>query len=174
MKHGGWLVGVVLVGVGVTAANRGCLQRAAPDEKLADSLAATCRIMHDNLDTPKRGVDQLGRYFLQHGGEITGAFGDMLVAIESIKDDKAHDARALLASDRIRAVSRPCETDWFEFNDAVMADPEAAAALDRGLGRLVRTLQILIEGSLGQRVGADLRALPGQLDHALDAWTTRR
>jgi hypothetical protein len=170
-----WLVGAVVLGIGVMAANRGCLHRKAPDEKLAEHLAQTCRIAHDNVETPKRGVDELGRYLATHTGEVMRDFGELLEAIETIRDDRAHDERAQVAADRLRAVTRPCEQDWLDFNEAVMGDPEAAATLDRGLGRLVRTLQILIEGSPGQHlVPVDLRALPGELDQAIDNLTMRR
>jgi hypothetical protein len=176
MTYRKWLVGAVVLGVGVTAANRGCLHRKAPDEKLADHLAQTCRIARDNVDTPKRGVDELGRYLAKHTGEVMGDFGDLLTTIETIRDDREHDERALLASDRLREVTRPCRQTWLDFNDAVMADPDAAASLDRSVGRLARTLQILIDGSLGQQVATpmDLRTLPGEIDRALDTLTTRR
>src|SRR5580704_4801266 len=118
MTYRKWLVGAVVLGVGVTAANRGCLHRKAPDEKLADHLAQTCRIARDNVDTPKRGVDELGRYLAKHTGEVMGDFGDLLTTIETIRDDREHDERALLASDRLREVTRPCRQTWLDFNDA--------------------------------------------------------
>lgn len=155
MKSKGWMVSTVLV-VGSVLALRGCLSKRAPDENLAGHFEAMCEIARDHTSSPVRGVRALGGYFGEHTEAMLGAFGATLATIERIADDRDHDARAEKARERIRAPFAACEEDWLHFFEAVDANPEAAALLDRGLDRLGRTLEILF----GEALRLDRKSLP--------------
>lgn len=160
MRTKAWLA-VALV-VGGVAYGR-CFTRpggAAPDEKLASELGEICDIARKNVDTPERGVRGLGRYLATHN--LVGDLGSMITMIERIDDDRAHDARARLARQRLVAPLRACEQDWMEFAEAVEDDPEARALVDRFGARLNRTLEILFGGD-----PLDLRRLPARLERLL-------
>jgi hypothetical protein len=145
------------LGMGIRSQS-GCDSGPAPDQQLAEHLDEICNIGRANIETPTKGVKKLGRYFAKNLGNITGAFGNTIAAIERIPSDDKHDARARLARDRIHAPVIMCAGDWNRFAEAVMGDPEAAAMVERAGNRLSRTLDIL----LGKRV-FNLRELPTRL-----------
>ncbi len=169
MKLRGWLAAALVIGGGLVFANRGCLNQKAPDEKLADHFASLCDIARANVDSPQPGVHELGRYLIAHTGDMMGELGDTVTTIERISDDGDHDARARLAHDRLAAPLQACENDWLEFAEAVTNDPGASESLDRGAGRLLRTLEILIDGKAGDAGAADVRRLPAELERVLDS-----
>lgn len=165
MKARGWLVTVAVVGVAVTTVRGGCFRSTtkAPDERLAGNFVDLCEIARANVETPERGVKKLGRYLGKHADDMLGAFGATLSQIERIDDDEKHDARARLARERIQAPLRACERDWERFGRAVERDPAANAALQRGVDRLGRTLEIIFSSANGDR-RLELRDLPHQLE----------
>ena len=116
----------------------------APDERLAANLRALCAIAEDGIDDPDEGVTRLMRYHGDHGPAMLQAFGELLVTIERIDDDAAHDRRARIARDRLHAPMIACQRTWQEFGEAVEADPVASKKLQRGVDRLGRTLGILL------------------------------
>lgn len=140
----------------------GCLNKPAPDQKLAGQLDDLCDIARDGADKPVDGVKALGKYMARHGGDLLENFGDTIALIERIPDDDAHDERARMARDRIHAPLRACERDWQRFGQAIERDPEAAALMERAMMRLNRTLEIL----MGKRVSVD--GLPQQLERLVD------
>ena len=71
--------------------------------------------------------------------------------------------RARLARDRIRKPLRACERDWIRFGNAVEANPEATALVERFSLRLNRTIEIIFSGAK-----LDLIEMPAQLSRALD------
>jgi hypothetical protein len=162
MKARSWIVGVLLIGV-LLFAMRGCLNQPAPDQRLAEHFEALCDIARDNVKTPERGVRKLGGYLGKHLGEIFGDFGSTIATIEKIKDDEAHDERARVARDRIRAPWRACQNEWMQFSEAVKADPAASALMQQTADRLNRTIEILISSK-----HLDLLDLPNELQHAFD------
>jgi len=154
-----------LVAGGVVFAVRaagGCLNKPAPDQRLAGQLDDLCEIARDHVDRPEPGVRELGRYLGRHAGELLGNFGDTIALIERIPDDDAHDERARIARDRSQRPLRACQLDWIRFAQAVEADPAASALLERAVVRLNRTLEIVLGGNRWT-----LRGLPGQLERAL-------
>lgn len=57
-------------------------------------------IARGNIDTPLRGLKKLGQYLGEHTGQMLGAWGATLAAIERTPDDLEHDDRARVARDR--------------------------------------------------------------------------
>ncbi len=157
MKLRRWLV-VLALAVGVLAMYRGCVSRPDPDEELVRHFGKLCTIARDNVDTPRDGVRHLGRYLGNHLDDILGAWGGTIGMIEMIPDDAKHDARAQLVHDRLVASARSCRADWQRFGDAVEADEEAVAMIQRANKRLGRTLEIIFSDHL-----ADLPARLEQL-----------
>lgn len=164
MTKKAWVGGAV-VAAGMVFAMRGCLNETtkAPDERLAKRFDELCEIARDNVQSPVRGVRKLGRYMAKHTGELLGDFGSTIAAIERIPDDARHDDRARLARDRLRKPLRACERDWARFGEAIEANPEASAMMERFSVRLNRTFEILFSG-----MAFDLKSLPMQIDAALD------
>jgi len=162
MRAKSWIVTLVVVG-GVGMGIRGCdVSSREPDQKLAAHLEDMCEIARTNIETPERGIKKLGVYLGGNLGDITGAFGNTIAAIERISDDAKHDARARLARDRIHGPLIVCEGDWLRFGEAVEANPKAARMVERAAKRLERTFDILF----GKR-SFTLRELPVQLRQSL-------
>ena len=140
------LVAVVVVG-GLAVRGGACTAcksvRHDPDEKLAQHLRNLCEVAEDGAIEPRTGVRKLMRYYGDHGPDMLHAFGATLVTIERVHNDDAHDARARVARDRIQKPLIECAETWEKFAQAVEADPEASATLERGVARLSRTLEIL-------------------------------
>ena len=162
MKLRSWVIGALIIAALVFGV-RACVGKAAPDEKLAGHIEDMCDIARSNVKTPERGVRTIGRFLAKHLGDIFGEFGDTITTIELVADDDAHDARAHLAHDRLAAPLRACENDWFEFFEAVEADPEASELMSYTAERLDRTLGILLSGEQ-----LDLKRLPHLLERSLD------
>jgi hypothetical protein len=146
MRTTPWLAVAALAAAGVLATARGC-HDAAPDEQLARRLTRLCDVARDHVATPAAGVRRLGRYLGSAGPEMLEELGQTLAAIERIEDDHAHDERAELARDRLRAPLLACRADWERFADAVADDPEATRLVSAQLDRLARTLQIIVGAS---------------------------
>jgi hypothetical protein len=146
MKLKGWLLSAVIVGGVGYGIRGGCVNSTAPDEELADHFEELCEIAGDNIDTPKKGVKKLGKYFARHLDDMLSDFGSTIVAIETIKDDDKHDARAYLAKERMQKPWIACYRDWQQFWTAVDEDPEASAIANRTIERLGRTLEIIFSG----------------------------
>jgi hypothetical protein len=152
----------VASGVAVLAM-RGCLsKKPAPDERLADRLEALCSIARANIDSPERGVRELGSYLDDHLGHVMGELGETIAAIERIPDDREHDDRARLARDRLSRRGDPCEADWERFANAVANDPAASKLVDRAVARFSRTIDIIFKGR-----HVDLAHFPDELVRAL-------
>ena len=115
----------------------------APDERLVGHFDAICMIAERNIDTPHRGVQKIFHFLGGHAPDMLKQFGDLLVEIERIDNDREHDKRARLAQRRFRKHAKRCGPVMERFAEAVEADPEASALLERGVGRLGRTLEII-------------------------------
>jgi hypothetical protein len=161
MNKKGWIVGALIAG-GTVYGMRGCLSSPAPDAKLATHISEMCRIAKDNVESPEKGVRQLGRFYARNAGDMLEEFGDAIVMIEKISDDAKHDARARVMRDRLHEAALGCEPHWTHFWQAVQEDPEAAELAQHSAERLSRTFDIL----LGKNY--DLRTLPQQLTGALE------
>jgi len=155
MKATSWLAIAAIVG-GVAYTAKGCLNRPAPDQKLAGQIEDLCEIARTGAEKPVAGVKKLGRFFVQYGGDFAKNAVDMIALIERIPDDDAHDERAMLARDRLHAVG--CKDDWERFNRAIDGDPEAMALIQDAMVRLNSTLEII----LGPRLR--LRDLPARIE----------
>jgi hypothetical protein len=157
MKAKGWItMAIVAGGVGFAVkTTAGCLNRPAPDQKLAGQFEDLCDIARAGAEEPVAGVKALGKYVVLHGGDLTKNLVDTIALIERIPDDEAHDERAFVARDRLMAAA--CPEDWMRFDDAIDGSPEAIELLNRAGERLTRTLEII----LGP--GAKLRDLPQTL-----------
>ena len=155
MKTASWLAIAAIAG-GVAYTAKGCLNRPAPDQKLAGQLEDLCEIARKGAEKPVAGVKKLGRYVIQHGGDLAKNAVDMIALIERIPDDDAHDERAMLARDRLQAVS--CKDDWERFNRAIDGDQEAMELIQDAMVRLNSTLEII----LGPRMR--LRDLPARIE----------
>lgn len=136
------LVIVVIAAVGtfwLTARDR----PPTPDERIVAHTRALCGIAEDGIAAPRDGVARLFRYHGDHGPAMARDWAELLVLIERIDDDRAHDRRAREAARRIHAPMRRCEPIFERFARAVEGDPAASALLERGMTRLGRTLEIL-------------------------------
>ncbi len=160
-----WFV-VALVAGGAAFAVKttaGCLNKPAPDQRLAGRFEDLCAIARDGADKPEAGVRAVGKYMGKHAGDLLGDFGDTIALIERVADDDAHDERARMARERIYKPLATCHRDWERFGQAVEGDLAAKAIVDKAMIRLNRTLEILFGNG-----GWTLRDLPGQLERALD------
>jgi hypothetical protein len=121
----------------------------APDEKLAGHFSGICKIAKTNAKTPVKGVKSLFHFLGHHSASMMKEFGDTLVVIERIDDEKAHDDRARKAGKRIRKPLIKCESDLQRFFAAVESNSEASRLMERGSERLGRTLELMFgpEGS---------------------------
>jgi len=164
--HRGWWWKVIVIVVFGLVLARGWAcgaGRRGPDERLAQHFERLCKIAERGVDHPKDGVHRFMRYLGDHSPDMLADFAATLVLIERIDDDAAHDRRARTARDRMRAPLRACERTWEDFSDAVEDDPEAAAAFERGVNRLGRTLEIVL-GDSDRGMPIDPRALLRRLD----------
>lgn len=162
-KFRGVVLGALIVG-GSIFAMKGCLSKQAPDRKVGESFDKVCAIAKKNIDTPERGVRELGRYFSAHLGELTGAWGDTIAMIESIPDDARHDKRAREARETMFEPLRECQTELLEFAQAVSEDERATELMNHAGERLGRTIDIIFGSNVVDGKGhLDIRAL----EHAL-------
>ncbi len=167
MRRSRWLLISAVVAGGLAVRSGSCGSKpAAPDERLASDLAAICEIADRHIEAPQPGVKKLMRYLGDHSPEMLQAWGELLVLIERIDDDRDHDTRAKIAGRRLAAVMVPCERPLAEFGEAVEADPEASRTLQRGIERLNRTLEIILAGGV--------RSLRAQIDQLLATGTVPR
>jgi len=158
-KFRGVVLGALIVG-GSLYAMKGCLSKQSPDRKVGDSFAKVCSIAKKNVETPERGVRELGRYFSAHLGDLTGAWGDTIAMIESIPDDAKHDKRAKEAREAMFAPLRACQSDLVEFAQAVSEDEHASELMNRAGERLGRTIDIIFGDNIVDGKGhIDIRAL---------------
>jgi len=118
----------------------------AADARLAHRYQEICDIAAADADEPQAGVAHLFAYLGDNGPAMLHDAGELLVEIERIPDDAAHDARAREASEVMHAPLVACAADLQRFAAAVEADPEASAAVERGAQRVGRTLKLLIGG----------------------------
>ena len=130
----------------------------APDERLAGHARAMCQIAAEGVEHPDDGVARMFHYYGRRGPAMAHDWAELLVLIERIDDDRAHDDRARLAAKRMHAPAAACAETFSRFAQAVEDDPAASARLDRGMKRFGRTLEILLGGS-----GDFLRAPFGDL-----------
>jgi hypothetical protein len=158
MKTLGWMATALVAGGVAFTIKGGCLSsERAPDERLAGHIEKLmCGIGRDNIETPEKGVRELGRYMDEHTRDMFGDVGDMLATIERIPDDAKHDRRAEKARDRLSKPIRACARDWNRFGEAISEDPEAMELLERFNERLGRTFEIIF----GSDQPFDLLRLP--------------
>ena len=151
---------VVAAGLGYTV-KAGCWSSSRPaDARLASHFdKMMCGIARKNVNTPERGVRELGRYLDKNAQAMFGDFGDMLATIERIPDDNKHDRRAEKARERLSKPLMACGRDWNRFGEAVGNDPKAIELLERFNERLSRTFEIIFGG--GRRF--DMLQLPQQM-----------
>ncbi len=159
-----FLVVVLVIGL-VWWSSRG--GRQAPDQRLADHARALCKIAAHGADDPEDGVGRLFGYYGARGPAMARDLAELLVLIERIDDDRAHDQRAALASRRLHAPIAACADTFARFGEAVQDDPEASARLERGMQRFGRTLEILLGGGGGQMLRSPLGDL-GPVEALID------
>ena len=155
MKATSWLAIAAIAG-GVAYTAKGCLNRPAPDQKLAGQFEELCDIARVGTGDPVGGVKMLGRFFVRRGGDLAKNAVDMIALIERIPDEGAHTERAIIARDRLAAVS--CRADWERFNRAIDENEEAMAMIQEAMVRLNSTLEIILGPNLR------LRDLPARIE----------
>ncbi|HET9992752.1 MAG TPA: hypothetical protein VFQ65_29660 [Kofleriaceae bacterium] len=164
-KLRGVVLGALIAG-GSVYAMKGCLSKQSPDRKVGASFEKVCSIAKRNVETPERGVRELGRYFSSHLGDLTGAWGDTIAMIESIPDDARHDERAREARKTMFEPLHACQTELLEFAQAVSEDEHATELMNHAGERLGRTIDIIFGSNVVDNRGhVDVRAL----EHALEA-----
>ena len=130
--------------------------RRSPDERIADHTRELCKIAKAGIEAPDDGVRRMFRYHGDKGPAMARDWAELLVLIERIDDDRAHDERARLAARRIHAPAARCAQTFQRFADAIERDPAAKQRLERGLERFSRTLEILFGGKRSAGVPAPL------------------
>lgn len=153
------LLAVVVVAGSVYAA-RGCLSRPAPEDRLVSRFDDLCTIAKRNLHTPEQGVKAFGTYLGKHLGDLTGDFGDLVVAVNKADDA---DAAAHAAHDKLEAALQACEPTLIEFGKAVENDGPARDYVQHKGERAVRSILILVTGHTAQGLLPD--AFTRQLEH---------
>ncbi len=134
----------------------------APDQKLVGHFDKMCKIAERGIASPEAGVKRLFAYYGSHGPEMLKEWGNLLVKIESIKDDAAHDERARVAGRRLHKALASCEQTYNRFGAAVAADPKASQLLERGTTRFSRTLELIFSGGSASGENANaMMLLPG-------------
>jgi hypothetical protein len=144
MKRWLLLLVVVLVFGFVWWSSRG--SRKAPDERLADHTRRLCKIAAAGIEHPDDGVRAMFHYYGKQGPTMAKDWADLLVLIERIDDDRAHDERARLASRRLHAPAIACARTFQQFAKAVEDDEDASSRLQRGVDRLGRTIELILGG----------------------------
>ncbi len=139
----------------------------APDKQLVRHFDHMCKIAERGIETPHRGVQKLFAYYGKNSPDMLKQFGVLLVTIERIKDDEAHDKRAALASRRMGDALAKCERTYQRFANAIEDDPEATRLLEHGANRFARTLEILFGGN-GRQVPTSIEGVQ-RLLHGVDA-----
>lgn len=134
--------------------------RRGPDDNLVAYVGGMCKVMDKHLDQPNAGVDALFGYYSKHTPDMMKQFGDLLVEIERIQDDKAHDRRAKKANHKLRKAFQRCERTAQRFADAIESDPQARRKLERGVDRLGRTLEIIFSGAEADSLLSEVRSFP--------------
>lgn len=129
-----------------------------PDQKLAKQYGEICKIAEKGISKPHKGLQNLFGYYGKKGPTMMKNFGELLVLIERIEDDAAHDKRAALASRRMSKVLSKCERTFEAFGLAIEADEAASELWENKITRFARTLEILFGDN--NRDGV-LRFLPG-------------
>jgi hypothetical protein len=162
MNKLGWIAAVGIVAWFMFAGS-GSRDQKAPDEGLAEHFDAMCDIARENMESPKRGVRQLGRYLAKHTGDMMKQLGDTLALIERIEDDDEHDQRAVIARERMAQPLLDCERDWRRFGDAVEANPEANELVQTTRERFGRTIRIIFPSVSAGPERFDLRSVPQRL-----------
>lgn len=122
-------------------------RKSDPDQKLAAHYGEICKIAKKGISKPHRGLQKLFGYYGKNGPTMLKDFGELLVLIERIEDDSAHDKRAALAHKRMSKVLIKCERTFEAFGLAVEADEEASELLEVKVTRFARTLEILFGGN---------------------------
>jgi hypothetical protein len=74
----------------------------------------------------------------------------LLVEIERIDDDRAHDERARTAVRRIHTPLAGCSDSLGRFAEAIDSNPAASDKFERAAERLERTLSILLGDELAR------------------------
>jgi hypothetical protein len=164
----------LIIGVSLCAATYlfwGGPQRSSdPDQKLAAQYGEICKIAKKGIAEPHKGLQTLFGYYGKNGPTMMKNFGELLVMIERIEDDAAHDKRAALASRRMSKVLIKCERTFEAFGLAIEADEAASELWEVKITRFARTLEILFGGS---RDGV-MQLLPGSSIMADLAPSSRR
>jgi hypothetical protein len=170
MKRNRWMFPALVAG-GALFAARGCIggclsSGGSPDDKLASQFDDLCKIAKAGTKDPVKGVKKLGYYLVGHTGDMMKNFGDTIAAIESIKDDAQHDARARAARGTMLAPLAACHDTWEQFGEAVEGNPDAAEMVNHAMDRLERTVNIIFAGNPSAS-RFTFRDLPSQLESAL-------
>jgi hypothetical protein len=163
MKAKGWFAtALVAGGIAMTVKmTGGCLNRPAPDQKLASEFEDLCEIARKGADKPVAGVKALGKYLVLHAGDMAKNLLDTIGMIERIADDEAHDERARIARDRW--MEEACPADMNRFDEAITNSPEATELVEKAAIRVNRTFEILFGN------GVRLRDLPERMIERLPA-----
>lgn len=152
-----WIAVLVLVLVAAVIWSRDSKRPAQPDQKLVGHISDICKIAERGIESPYKGVQKLFSYYGQNTPNMFKEWGELLVTIERIKDDKAHDERARLAGRRLHNASVSCERTFERFGLAIENDPKASKLLERGTNRLGRTLELIFSGG----AASSMSFLPG-------------
>jgi hypothetical protein len=118
-----------------------------PDERIGARLAKVCPIARDNVETPVRGVDALGRFFAENTPGVLHDFAELVVQIERIDDPRRRERRAEVGHTRMFAPMSRCHRALEQFIEAIDHDEEAKARWQAGVMRVNQTVRILLGDS---------------------------
>lgn len=114
-----------------------------PDDKLVSQWNTMCKIAKNNIKSPARGVAKISGFLAKNTSHMLKNFGDLLVTIETIKDDTDHDHRAEQARTKFQGHTKRCGSTWALFFEAIEHNDEASQLVENGSFRISRTIEIL-------------------------------
>ncbi len=114
-----------------------------PENKLVSHIQSVDKIMRDNMDTTKAGVDKLIAYAEKNGPEAANIFVGLGVELAKIEGDGDREKRAKVIKDAFETPIKNFSGTAKKFGDKVSADSESRRRLEEygkrweSLGRLL-------------------------------------
>ncbi len=96
-----------------------------PEDKLAKHSEAMGKIMEDNVESPKEGVEELHSYLQANLPEIMKLTGEAMVELDEIEDPKERAERAKEMATTLKEVAEKMQESGMKFSGAVMTNEDA-------------------------------------------------
>jgi hypothetical protein len=96
-----------------------------PEDKLAKHSEAMGKIMEDNLEEPKEGVEELHEYMRDNLPEMLELAGQMMVELDKIEDAKERAERAKEMAETMKSVIEKMQETGMKFGMAAATDKDS-------------------------------------------------